>query len=123
MSDKGAPFTDPDQTDNRDHTITARWNQGEPDAEGWQRHGVLTVTHYVRRGYRATVATSEVRSGDGLHEENLGMCQYAEVLAVPTSARYSSRQLEQVYTNALSELRRQLDAGDADLAAYFPQHS
>jgi hypothetical protein len=122
MSDKGAPFTDPDQTDNRDRTIAARWNQGRPDAEGWQRQSALTVTHHVRYGYRATA--SEVRTGDGYHEEKLGLHQRAVVvLDVRTTARYSARKLAQVYTEALSELRRKLDAADADLAAYFPRHS
>lgn len=121
MSDKAAPFIDPDETDNGDRTITARWNQGEPNAEGWQRQGVLTVTHHVRRGYRAIATNSEVRSGDMFREEKLGLFQSAVVIDVTTNARFSARQLAQVYTNALSELRRKLHDGDATLAAYFPQ--
>jgi hypothetical protein len=122
VSDKRAPFTDPDLVDNRARTIAARWHQGEPDAEGWQRQGVLTVTHHLRRGYRATASNSETRSGHGLQEEKLGLFQSEVVLDVPTSARYSSRKLERVYTDALAELRRRVDAGDADLAAHFPNH-
>jgi hypothetical protein len=121
MSDKAAPFIDPDETDNGDRTITARWNQGEPNAEGWQRQSLLTVTHHVRRGYRAIVMNSEVRSDEMIREEKLGLMQYAVVIDVPTNARFSSRQLAQVYTNALSELRRKLNDGDTTLAAYFPQ--
>lgn len=121
MSDKAAPFTDPDETENRDRTITARWNQGEPNAEGWQRQSLLTVTHHLRRGYRAIATNSEVRSGEMFREEKLGLLQYAVVIDVPTNARFSARRLEQVYTNALSELRRKLNDGDATLAAYFPQ--
>jgi hypothetical protein len=67
-----APFIDPDHTDHRDRTITARWNQGPLNAEGWQRQSLLTVQHFVRRGYRATVSVSAVRRGDGFTEEDLG---------------------------------------------------
>ena len=121
MSDKAAPFIDPDETENRDRTITARWNQGEPNAEGWQRQSVLTVTHYVRRGYRAIVMNSEVRSDEIGRAEKLGVMQYAVVIDVATNARFSARQLAQVYTDALSELRRKLNDRDATLAAYFSQ--
>lgn len=121
MSDKAAPFIDPDETDNDGRSITARWNQGEPNAEGWQRQSRLTVTHYVRRGYRAIVMNSEVRSDEIGRAEKLGVMQYAVVVDVATNARFSAQRLANEYTNALSELRRKLNDGDATLAAYFPQ--
>ncbi|WP_018685331.1 hypothetical protein [Actinokineospora enzanensis] len=105
-----------------DRTITATWNVGPADENGWQPQARLMVSHWksVKR-YDAQLRVGRVKDEGGSVSDMLNYSALANkvVIAEQDATRFSRNTLNAVYENALTLLRRRFEDGEDAVTAYF----
>jgi hypothetical protein len=106
-----------------DRTVTAKWNVGPADEDGWQSEARLMVSHWPSaKRYDAQLQVSRVKVEDGITSEDLSYSALENKVVIAeqaTTKRFSRYTLNAVYENALAELRRRFEDGDDAVTAYF----
>lgn len=109
-----------------DRRITAKWNLGPVDEDGWQRQARLVVNHWKdTRRYTAALRVSrekvEKRGGVTIESELMtydGVTSKLSILEQDAS-RFSCKTLDTVYDTALALLRSRFEDGEDAVTDYF----
>ncbi len=109
-----------------DRHITAKWNVGQPDADGWYRQARLVVDHSMHtRRYEAELVVGrekvEMRGRVGITSErpNISQTRRRVLLHQQDASRLNRGTLNTLFESALAELRRRFAEGDEAVTAYF----
>ena len=115
------PAAEPTKTVD-DRTITATWNVGPIDENGWQAQARLVVSHWpsVKR-YDAQLRVGRVKKEGVFVSEMLNYSALANkvVIAEQDAKRFNRNTLNAVYENALALLRSRFEDREDAVTAYF----
>jgi hypothetical protein len=105
-----------------DRTITATWNVGPADENGWQPQARLVVSHWPSgKRYDAQLRVGRVKKEGVFVSEmlNYGALAHKVVILEQDATRFNRNTLSAVYENALTLLRSRFEDGEDAVTAYF----
>lgn len=119
------PAAEPEKKEG-DRSITATWNVGQADENGWQPQARLMVHHWpsVKR-YDAQLRVGRVKK-EGVYVSEMltgGALAHKVVILEQDANRYSSKTLNTVYETALALLRSRFEDGEDAVTDYFDPES
>lgn len=105
-----------------DRTITASWNVGPADENGWQPQARLMVSHWPNaKRYDAQLRVGRVKKeGMFVREElNYGALAHKVIILEQDASRFNRNTFNALYENALGLLRSRFEAGEEAVTVYF----